>query len=182
MNSISIILFTVGGLILVCSLLLKNSNFLDIRSIFVQHFCIFKGNPLQFISIFIVPALFAVSIILIRCVDKEILNNLNIVLSILLAMFFSVLSILTAFDKENRNEKYQRLLKETFTTTIFEVILCLTILLISFVALFIGNFGKNLVLEIVSAVIYYLTMVAILNILVIIKRIKVLFDNKYVTQ
>ena len=175
MNTIITILCIIGGFVL---LLPKNSNFLDIRSIFAQHFKVFRGNWLQFFSIFIVPILFSIGIVQIRCVDKEILNNLNIVLSILIAMFFSVLSILSAFDGQTSRDKYQQLLTETFTTTIFEIILCLLLLLISFIVLFIGVFEKTVILKIVSGIIYYLTIVAILNILVIIKRIKVLFDNK----
>lgn len=178
MNNIITILCIIGGLVLLLSLLPKNSNFLDIRSIFAQHFKVFKGNWLQFVSIFIVPILFSTGIVQVRCVDKEILNNLNIVLSILIAMFFSILSILSAFDGRTRGNKYQQLLIETFTTTIFEVIICLLLLLISFIVLFIGTFEETAILKIVSWIIYYLTIVAILNILVIIKRIKVLFDNK----
>ena len=119
MNNIITILCIIGGLVLLLSLLPKNSNFLDIRSIFAQHFKVFRGNWLQFSSIFIVPILFSIGIVQIRCVDKEILNNLNIVLSILIAMFFSVLSILSAIDGQTRRDKYQQLLTETFTTTIF---------------------------------------------------------------
>ena len=177
MNTISIALLGVGGIVLLFSLLQKNSNFLDIRFVFIQHFKVFKRNYLQLISIFLVPALFAIGIARIRCVDKDVLNNLNIVLSILTAMFFSILSILYTLTKENKSEKYQQLLKETFTSTIFEVILCLLLLVISFMALFIGNYEVSVVLTITSAVIYYLALVAILNILAIIKRIKVLFDN-----
>lgn len=143
MNNIITILCIIGGLVLLLSLLPKNSNFLDVRSIFAQHFNVFRGNWLQFFGIFIVPILFSIGIVQIRCVDKEILNNLNIVLSILIAMFFSVLSILSAIDGQIRRDEYQQLLTETFTTTIFEIILCLLLLLISFIVLFIGVFEKN---------------------------------------
>ena len=170
MNNIITILCIIGGLVLLLSLLPKNSNFLDVRSIFAQHFNVFRGNWLQFFGIFIVPILFSIGTVQIRCVDKEILNNLNIVLSIL--------SILSAIDGQIRRDKYQQLLTETFTTTIFEIILCLLLLLISFIVLFIGVFEKTVILKIISGIIYYLTIVTILNILVIIKRIKVLFDNK----
>ena len=113
MNNASIILFIVGTVVLIFSFSLKMSNFLDVRSIFLEHFSVFKGNPLQLVSIFIVPVLFSIGILNIRCVDSEILNNLNITLSILIAMFFSTLSILCAFaDKDNKNSKYKQLLKE----------------------------------------------------------------------
>lgn len=178
MNTTITILCVIGGLVLLLSLLPKNSNFLDIRSIFAQHFKVFKGNVLQFISIFMVPAIFSIGIVQVCCVEKEILNNLNIVLSILIAMFFSVLSILSTFDGKANGNKYQQLLTETFTATIFEIIICLLLLLISFFVLFVGVFEKTVFFKIVSGIIYYLTIVVILNILVIIKRIKVLFDNK----
>lgn len=88
MNVTSVVLFVIGIVFLVFSFSLKMSNFLDVRTIFSEHLSVFKGNPLQLVSIFIVPALFSVGIVKIRCIDREILNNLNIVLSILIAMFF----------------------------------------------------------------------------------------------
>ncbi|MCJ7856962.1 hypothetical protein MUJ63_11745 [Lachnospiraceae bacterium NSJ-143] len=178
MSTISIILFMVGSAILCLCLLLKHSNFLDIRRIFVQHFCIFKGNPLQLIGIFFAPILLTTGLVEIKCIDKDILSNLNIILSILTAMFLSILSILCSFNKEKKNENYEQLLKETFNTVIFEITLCLLLLFISFIVLFIGNFKESIALKISSGIIYYLTMVTILNILVVIKRIKVLFDNQ----
>jgi hypothetical protein len=178
-NNASIILFIVGMVVSIFSFCLKMSNFLDVRSIFFEHFRVFKGNPLQLVSIFFVPVLFSISILNVHCVNNEILNNLNIVLSILIAMFFSTLSILCAFaDRDNKNSSYKKLLKETFNATIFEALICLLLLFISFVTLFIGEFKQSLYLEIISGIIYYLAIVAVLNILVIIKRLKVLFENK----
>ena len=75
MNNASIILFIVGTVVLIFSFSLKMSNFLDVRSIFLEHFSVFKGNPLQLVSIFIVPVLFSIGILNIRCVDSEILKN-----------------------------------------------------------------------------------------------------------
>lgn len=178
MNIISVILFSIGSVLLCLCLCVKHSNFLDIRQILIQHFCVFKGSPLQLIGIFFAPILFAVGLVEIKCIDKDILSNLNIILSILTAMFLSVLSILCSFNKEGKNENYKQLLKETFNTSIFEIILCLLLLFISFIVLFIGEFEETIALKVTSGAIYYLTMITILNILVVIKRIKVLFDNQ----
>lgn len=94
-------------------------------------------------------------------------------------MFYTRICILCAFaDKDNKNSKYKQLLKETFNATIFEALVCLLLLFISFVTLFIGEFKQSLYLQIISGSIYYLAIVAVLNILVIIKRLKVLFENK----
>lgn len=178
MNKTAAITIAIGTAILCGCILQKNSNFLDVRRIFIQHIRIFKENAFQMVGIYIAPVLLSVGFAEIKCLDKEILGNLNIVLSILTAMFFSVLSILGAFSKEGKSENYKKLLKETFNTTIFEVLLCLMLLFISFVLLFIGNFKESFYLKIESGVIYYLSMVMILNILVVVKRIKVLFDNQ----
>ena len=178
MNTNSAILLIIGSVILCSCLLLKHSNFLDIRYIFIQHLYVFKGNPLQLIGIFFAPVLLAVGLIEIKCIDQDILSNLNIILSILTAMFLSVLSILCSFNADRKNENYKQLLKETFNTSVFEIILCLLLLFISFIVLFIGDFKESMALKITSGIIYYLSMITILNILVIIKRIKVLFDNQ----
>lgn len=177
MNRTSIILFTIGFFLLGLSLLPKVSNFLDIRSVFIEHFRIFRGNPLQFLAIFFAPILFSIAIVKIRCVNSMILDNLNVVLSILTAMFFSMLSILCAFTDKTASPRYRQLLQETFNSTIFEIFICLILLLISFMALFVGEYERLLYLKILSGGIYYLTIVAVLNILVIIKRVKVLFEN-----
>ena len=179
MNNIYVVvLIGIGSGILLASFLPKNSNFLDIRSIFSQHLKIFLGSPLQFVSVFMVPGLFAVGIVLVRCVTRGILNNLNIVLSILIAMFFSILGIICSLNGTEKKGSYEQLLKETFTATTFEIIICLLLLLVSFATLFIGNFDDGWLLKIISGIIYYLTIVVILNILAVIKRIKVLFDNR----
>lgn len=177
-NVISLVMAIIGGVILFLSLLPKNSNFLDIRAIFLQHFKIFKDSPIQITAIFISPIFLSVSIVLVCCVNTDILNNLNIVLSILIAMFFSTLGILCTIDTSKKKDKYIQLLKETFNATIFEISICLIILFISFVMLFVDNFSMSFALSVVSGILYYLTMVAILNVFVVIKRIKVLFDNK----
>ncbi len=167
-----------GGCILVASFFIKSSNFVDIRFIFKRHFTIFSKNRLQLFSIYIIPIVFSVTIGKNTIVSKEILDNLNIILSILISMFFAVLSILCSVDIGIKKEKYSQLVRETFESTIFEIIVCLLLLFVSFVVLFIGNYKVSVMLQIVSSIIYYLAFIVILNILVIIKRIQVIFDYK----
>ncbi len=177
MDFISICMFSVGIIILLFCLTRRNSNFLDIRKIIADHFRIFKGCLLQLVAIYVSPAIFAIGIVRIRCVDREILNSLIVVLSILVAMFFSVLSILSAFNKEHKSEDYKQLLNETFTTTLFEILLCLALLIASFIALFVGKINSQFLMKFGSGCIYYLAIVIVLNILLVSKRMKVLFEN-----
>lgn len=125
--------------------------------------------------------LLAIGLVEIKCIDGNILINLVIVPLILVYLCLLTLGAVCSVSKELKNENYKRLLKETFNTTIFELMLCLLLFFISFIALVVLAVLKNLepvALKIVSGVIYYLTMITILNVLVVIKRIKVIFDNR----
>ena len=175
--SIPMVLFTLGAVLIIISLLQKNNNFLDMRQIVIQHFKVFKGSPFQCFIIFGVPAMFAVATAMCQLVNEDIINNLNIVLSILISMFFAMLSILCSWGRKN-DDKYNQLRKETFNAIVFESILCIVLLLISFILLFLNNYMPNLLLKSISIVIYYLSFVVALNIFVIIKRLKVLFDKQ----
>ncbi len=166
--------------VLIISLLSSTNNFLDIKSIITDHFNIIKNNWIQAAIIYLIPIAIAIIISKKKLIDTNTLDNLNLVLSILISMFFSVLSILCSINSQNRNYKYQLLLKETSTSTIFEITICLLLLFISFSLIFIGikTINNNTIKQIASIIVYYLTMIAILNIFMILKRIKSIFDNK----
>lgn len=189
--SISSIFLWVSIILIIVSLLQKNSNFLDVRKIIITHLQVFSGSPLQCFVIFGVPFLIAIAALNEQLLSKEIIDTLNIVLSIFISMFFSMLSILSALNRKsisekekndeiaiNRTNEYNLLLKETFNAIIFECILCILVLVISFALLFFNNFSASRRLSLISGLVYYLSLVIVLNIFVIIKRIKVLFDYR----
>ena len=185
-----ILLYISLGLIC-CALLQKNSNFLDIRKVFTDHFAIFDNSPLQKFVIFIVPFLLSFSAISTQLLTKDIVNNLNIVLSILISMFFAILSILSSFTYKSTDpktvtdvslrkkaEKYNKLLKQTFNAVIFESVLSIVVLILSFAQLFSNDFSETWRLKVISLIVYYLALVIVFNILVVIKRMKSLFETK----
>ena len=189
--SISGILICISVILTVTALLQKNSNFLDVRSIISTHLRVFSGSPFQCVVIFGVPLLLAIAALNEQILSKDIVDTLNIVLSILISMFFAMLSILSAlnFKTINKSEKedllavskierYNSLLKETFNAVMFECILCILVLAASFTLLFINDFSASWQLTFLSGVIYYLSLVIVFNIFVIIKRLKVLFDHR----
>ena len=185
-----ILLYISLGLIC-CALLQKNSNFLDIRKVFADHVAIFDNSPLQKFVIFIVPFLLSISAISTQLLTKDIVNNLNIVLSILISMFFAILSILSSFTYKSTDpktvtdvslrkkaEKYNKLLKQTFNAVIFESVLSIVVLILSFAQLFSNDFSETWKLKVISLIVYYLALVIVFNILVVIKRMKSLFETK----
>ena len=178
-------------ILIILALFQKNSNFLDVRSVFTAHFKVFIGSPLQCIVIFGVPVLLTIVAVDKQNLNKEIVDTLNIVLSILVSMFFAMLSILSALPQksigedqkksvveQNRIKEYNLLLIETFNSVMFECILCILVLATSVILLFINDFSASWQLAAISGVVYYLSLIIVLNIFVIIKRIKVLFDNR----
>lgn len=189
--SISTILVCVSAILMMIAFLQKNSNFLDVRSIISTHFKVFSGSPLQCAVIFGVPLLITIAALNKQALSKDIVDTLNIVLSILISMFFAMLSILSTLNHKAVNEKekndvmaiskveeYNLLLKETFNAVMFECILCILVLAVSFTLLFVNDFSASWQLTLVSGVVYYLALVIVFNIFVIIKRIKVLFDYR----
>lgn len=189
--SISSVLLWISVILVVLALLQKNSNFLDVRSIITTHFKVFSGSPLQCVVIFGVPLFLAIAALHMQPLSKDMVDTLNIVLSILISMFFAMLSILSALNnktipEEEKNDvtaihrmnEYNLLLKETFNAIMFECILCILVLAATVTLLFINKFSASWQLSLVSGIVYYLSLVIVFNILVIIKRIKVLFDYR----
>lgn len=189
--SMNTILVCVSVILIIVALLQKNSNFMDVRTIISMYFKVFSACPLQCVVIFGVPLLITIAALNEQVLSTNIVDTLNIVLSILISMFFAMLSILSALNprsirEEQKNDslaiskadEYNLLLKETFNAVMFECILCILVLATSVTLLFINDFSGSWQLTLVSGVVYYLSLVIVFNIFVIIKRIKVLFDNR----
>ena len=129
-NEISVFdfLFFVGIILILVALLQKNSNFLDVRKIISQHLSIFSKSPLQVVSIFGAPLLIAIAAAATHPLTVDIVNNLNVVLSILISMFFAMLSILASLSLKSTDQskvedvtlirdakKYNKILKQPTT-------------------------------------------------------------------
>ena len=177
------IFFIIAAIFLFIGITSKNNNFFDVRKIFKQHFEVLNGNKFQIILFYITPLLLAMGIVKLKVIDKDIINNMNIVISIFISMFFAMLSILCSFQlneshEESTKKLYNQLLKETFNSILFESCLCIILLSLTIVELFIDSFALNWHIFIASTIIYYLLLVIVFNIFIILKRIKKLFDNR----
>ena len=163
--------------VMIMSALKKYNNFLDIRSILKEQYKIFENNINTLIIIYILPIIVAIGITRIKSIDVEIANNINVVLSILTAMFFSIMSIIINFENKD-SENYKKTLKETNNTIMFEILLCVFILICTFIYMFIEKIENRIMLSVVSFIIYYLTIVVLINIFIVMKRMHILYENK----
>ncbi len=136
-----------------------------------------KNNKSTLIIIYILPIIIAVGIARIKTIEIGIINNLNVVLSILIAMFFSVMSIIINFEN-GKSENYKKTLKDTNNTIMFEILLSVFLLICTFIYMFIEKIGSVVILFFISLVMYYLSIVVIINIFMIMKRMYVLYDKK----
>lgn len=169
-------LLTLSGIILLLNFARKNNNFFDVRKVFVDQLQIFKNAKGQVFVFYGVPVLLALGVANYKLIDKDVVGNIVIVLSIIISMLFAMLSVLTCFNKDDRH--YKQVLKETFNTVIFESVLCIFALMAAFAVLFVGDIETIWVKYCISFTIYYLIFTILLNIFIVIKRIKSLFDNK----
>ena len=164
-------------LIMIVSAFRKYNNYLDVRKIIKEQYNILKNNKSILIIIYILPIIIAIGIARIKTIDIEIINNVNVVLSILIAMFFSVMSIIINFEN-GKSESYKKTLKETNNTIMFEILLSVFLLICTFIYMFIEKIENVIILFFISFVIYYLSIVVLINIFMIMKRMHILYDKK----
>lgn len=169
-------MFSFAGLILFFNCIKKNNNFFDIRNIFLEQFKMFANAKGQIIVFYVVPAILAYAVMKNKHIDKGIIDNIIIVLSIIISMLFAMLSIINGYQKTD--SKYVEVLDETNNSIMFQAVLCVITLIISFVQFFIDNYNGEIITKIISFVLYYLIFVIILNTFIILKRMKALYDNK----
>ena len=110
-------------------------------------------------------------------VTKEILEEVNLIITILTSMFFAIIGVLGSVNVNKKNNKYKKIVEETFNSTLFEIICCIAILLISFILIFINNYQETTCLKIFSIIIYYLFIIVVFNIMLILKRIKMIIEK-----
>ena len=87
------------------------------------------------------------------------------------------MSIIINFENEN-SENYKKTINETNNTIMFEILLCVFILICTFIYMFIEKIENTIILGIVSFTIYYLSIVVLINIFIVMKRMHILYENK----
>lgn len=164
-------------LIMIISALKKYNNYLDIRKIIKEQYNMLKSNKNALIIIYILPIIIAIGITRVKTIDVGIINNVNVVLSILIAMFFSIMSIVINFEN-GKSENYKKTLKETNNTIMFEILLSVFLLILTFIFMFIEKIEYKIILLLISGLIYYLSILVLLNVFVVMKRMYILYDKK----
>ncbi len=161
-------------------------KYLSVYSIIKNHFNCFRGEEdgkiklLPVLNYFIVPMLLGASAAYVKEIDKDVIDIITVIVSILTAMFFTLLTIVIDMKSKIRaNPKYysteakisKRALVETYYAIMFEVLVSVVLLILCFLNIF-----TNIFSFIQSFLIYGLLFLLVVNLLMIIKRISRVID------
>lgn len=170
-------LCAISIILLFLSLLTNLGNMLNVADIIKENIKITFCNKIQGFCIYIAPVFYSISIVLNFKFTKEILSNLNVVITILMSLMFAIIGILYSVTKK-KNQKVNQLVDETYTTTLFEIVICTIMMLCIFFGSCLIDSDMNFLATLVNGLICYMFFVIVLNLLIILKRINVLFKYR----
>lgn len=160
-------------------------KYLSIKNIVINHVNCFR-NPqgkLLFVPVFmyiILPFFIAICIAKNKVINGDILNLITIIISILTAMLFTLLTVVMDMkEKVKANKKYSAneadtikdALKETYYTIMFEILISILLLVLCLINVFVAEYTL-----IQSVLIYYFSLLMVINLLMILKRISAALD------
>lgn len=170
-------LFIIGILVFCFFALRSSTNFSDIGLVLRDYYSVFAGAKKHILLYWGTPLLFAASIIQVTAITPSLSESLVVFLSILISGFFAMLSILASKASSRNNPLYKEVLNGAVSTVLIEILLCIITILLTLAVLFLGTEMHLVALYVISFFVYYAIFVMLLNILIIIKRLKALIDN-----
>ena len=172
-------LFCVAVIIIGLYVICARTNFLSISRVFSDYRQVFRDAPKHIWIFWGVPVILALSLIQVALITDKVAESLLVFLSILIAAFFSILAILVGQQGcTGATVQYKKVLNESTTIVLVEIVLCVFALIITLSAAILGTQIPVWLQYTMSGIDYYLIFVMILNMLSAIKRLKALIDNK----
>ena len=172
-------LFCVAVIILGVYTIRAKTNFLHIGRVFSDYKQVFSEAPGHMWIFWGVPVIFALSLVQVTLINNEVSESILVFLSILIAAFFSILAILVSQQGfTDTSAQYKKVMKESTTIVLVEIVLCVFALIITLSATILGEQIPEWLQYTISGIDYYLMFVMLLNMLITIKRLKALIDNK----
>lgn len=160
-------------------------RYLDVSNIIKNYFLDFEGRKSKFAAILFIiifPLLISCQIGQITKLNNDSLNIITLIVSVLTGMFFSLVSVFIDINEkiDSYNEldstKYYKLKKlnsQMFHSVMFEILISIFILLVSFFSVL---SGVDEISWVDCCLIYYLLFVLIFNLFIVLKRVSTLID------
>ena len=185
---IGVILSLISLFLIALILFRKNEPFFNCRKIIQDHFDLFSGCRSQYFVFYILPIFLSAGLSLLFTANAEFFSYLGTVLSIIIAILFSVLAILTSVDfpkfkNEEHRKRAELSVKQTINAILFCCIIGIFLLLIGFTAIVADTqtieWDPCLVYAcktLISVISYYLFIVELLNLLLVIKNMSKIIE------
>ncbi len=173
-------LLLISAILLIIWRMVFKKTYLNCFVIIQKHLECFKKSSgrysiISIVLYFMVPYFIAVSLVQIRIIDDDVINIVTIIISILTSMLFTLLTLILDMRKRVlQDENYDaskagisaKLLKETYYSIMFEILVSVVILVMCFVEIFSKKYSFFS-----SIIIYYLTFTLLMNLFMVLKRI-----------
>lgn len=180
-----IIMLGVVFFLLVIGRLVFNMRYASVRIIILNYMSCFKkrDGKIMFVPIiyyFGIPLIIALVAVKNKRMDDEIINIITIIVSILTAMLFTLLTmIIDMKSKIQQNPNYYSMdahiskcsLIQTYYTVMFEILLSVIILILCLFNIFIKEYSYAQ-----SFLVYYLVFLLIIHLFIILKKIYRVID------
>ncbi len=173
------ILIAFVGVLLFSRYVLK-LGYIKCFDIIKQHINTFKTErgkwlvlPIFIYCVF--PLIISGALVTIRKIDKDAINVITVIISILTSMLFTLLTITISMKgsiKDNKTKSsaeiklFNTLLLETYYAIMFEIFVCIIVLFMCFINLF-----SALSSCVESFIMYYLIFTMVINLMIVLKRI-----------
>lgn len=181
-----IVMWGVVILVLIISKFGIGLHYISVIDIINNHLSCFRNNKgkiliVPAVNYIVLPFFMGIATTMIKEINEETINIITIIVSILTAMLFTLLTMVIDMKaKIKQNPQYfsreadisQKSLLETYYTIMFEILISIILLLLCFFYCFSKKYGC-----IQSFLIYSLTYMLVINLLMIIKRIFRVIDT-----
>lgn len=152
----------------------KNNNFINIFKIVSDHFKIFDGAKKHIIIIYVVPILTAVGISILYTFSNSMVEAIMVVISVVISALLSFQGGILNIESNKNKARKKVILEETNASINFTVLI--NIILVFFMLIYVA-IDNNLFRTIFTSIISYILLITFLTIMIIVKRIRILFKQ-----
>lgn len=150
----------------------KNNNFINIFKVIKDHFKIFDGAKKHIIILYFVPIITSLGISTIYTFSDSMIEAIMVVISVVISALLSFQGGILNVEQKQEDKRRKLILEETNSSINFTVLI--NIILVFFMLVYVA-IENHIFRTIFTAIISYILMITFLTIMIIIKRIKVLF-------
>jgi hypothetical protein len=181
-------LIIVSCIILLISKFIFKIDYMNCTKIIDNHIGVFnnKNGKLLLVPFFtynILPLLIALGVNRIKVIDSDMINIITVIISILTSMLFTLLVMLIDMKEKvsikeakdaNQLNIMKMTIKETYYTIMFEILISISVLLLSFFYMFTQKISC-----VISMIIYYLVFLLVFNLFIVLKRVFNIIEQKF---